>query len=148
MTDILKKDILYFQAHGMAATTPEKLNEALAQAIDQMHKSLYGESAAELTAAEASVLQAGGFGLNESTDHDSLAKTATVFATMLNTSLTTKEAAKRLGVQATRIRQMLKERTLYGFHINHHWQIPYGANIRTNPMILISDNIADNLFVQ
>ena len=25
---------------------------------------------------------------------------------------------------------------------------PYGANIRTNRMILISENIADNLFVQ
>ena len=124
MTDTLKKDVLYFQAHGLAVAAPEKLNKALALAIDQMHTSLYGESATELTAAEASVLRAGGFDFNESTDKDPLAETAAVFAALLNTSLTAKAAAERLGVQDTRIRQMLTERTLYGFHINHRWQIP------------------------
>jgi hypothetical protein len=103
---------------------PEQLNKDLALAIDQMHRSLYGESATELTAAEAAVLQKGGFDLNESLDHDPLAETATLYAALLNTCLTPKEAAKRLGVQDTRIRQMLTERTLYGFHINHRWQIP------------------------
>ena len=124
MTDTLKKDVLYFQAHGLAVAAPEKLNKALALAIDQMHMSLYGESATELTAAEASVLQAGGFDLKESANNDPLAETATVFAALLNTSLSAKAAAKRLGVQDTRVRQMLTERTLYGFHINHRWQIP------------------------
>jgi hypothetical protein len=124
MADTLKKDVLYFQAHGLAVAAPEKLNKALVLAIDQMHRSLYGESATELTAAEASVLQAGGFDLNESTDKDPLAETATVFAALLNTSLTAKAAAERLGVHGSRIRQMLTERTLYGFHINHRWQIP------------------------
>mgnify|MGYP000051836510 CR=1 FL=1 len=124
MTDTLPKDVLYLQAHGLAVAAPEKLNKELALAIDQMHRSLYGESATELTAAEASVLQAGGFDLKESANNDPLAETATVFAALLNTGLTVKEAAKRLGVQDTRIRQMLTERTLYGFHINHRWQIP------------------------
>ena len=124
MTDTLPKDVLYLQAHGLAVAAPEKLNKELALAIDQMHRSLYGESATELTAAEASVLQAGGFDLKESANNDPLAETATVFAALLNTGLTAKEAAKRLGVQDTRIRQMLTERTLYGFHINHRWQIP------------------------
>lgn len=124
MTDTLQEDVLYLQAHGLAVAAPEKLNKELALAIDQMHRSLYGESATELTAAEASVLQAGGFDLKESANNDPLAETATVFAAMLNTGLKVKEAAKRLGVQDTRIRQMLTERTLYGFHINHRWQIP------------------------
>ncbi len=124
MSDTLEKDLLYFQAHGLTVAAPEKLNKALALAIDQMHTSLYGESATELTATEASVLQAGGFDLNESIDKDPLAETATVFAALLNTGLTAKEAAKRLGVQDTRIRQMLTERTMYGFHINHRWKIP------------------------
>jgi len=124
MTDTLPKDVLYLQAHGLAVAAPEKLNKELALAIDQMHRSLYGESATELTAAEASVLQAGGFDLKESANNDPLAETATVFAALLNTGLTVKEAAKRLGVQDTRIRQMLTEQTLYGFHINHRWRIP------------------------
>jgi len=124
MTDTLKKDVLYFQAHGLAVAAPEKLNKALVLAIDQMHMSLYGESATELTAAEARVLEAGGFALNECPDKDPLAETATVFAALLNTSLTAKAAAGRLGVHGSRIRQMLTERTLYGFHINRRWQIP------------------------
>jgi hypothetical protein len=124
MNDTQKNDVLYLQAHGLAVAAPEKLNKALALAIDQMHRSLYGESATELPAAEASVLQAGGFDLNESTDKDPLAETATVFAALLTTGLSAKGAAERLGVQDTRIRQMLTERTLYGFHINHRWQIP------------------------
>jgi hypothetical protein len=65
--DTLNSDVLYFQTHGLMAVAPEKLNKVLTLAIDQMHKSLYGGSARELTAAEANVLQAGGFDLNEST---------------------------------------------------------------------------------
>lgn len=56
MKDTLKSDVLYFQAQGLTAVAPEKLNQALVLAIDQMHMSLYGESATELTAAEASVV--------------------------------------------------------------------------------------------
>ncbi len=124
MPETLKKDNLYFQSHGLTVATPKQLNKALALAIDQMHRSLYGESASELTEAEAAVLQKGGFELNESTEQDPLAETATLYAALLNTALRTKEAAKRLGVQDTRIRQMLTARTLYGFHIGPHWQIP------------------------
>jgi hypothetical protein len=126
-----KSDVLYFQAHGLTAVAPETLNKALALAIDQMHMSLYGDSVTDLTAAEASVLQAGGFDLKESANNDPLAGTATVFATLISTGLNTKDAAKRLGVQNTRIRQMLTERMLYGFHINRRWKIPefqFGAN--------------------
>jgi hypothetical protein len=134
MKETLKNDALYLQAHGLTVAAPETLNKALALAIDQMHRSLYGESASELTAAEASVLQAGGFDLNESTDTDPLADTATVFAALLNTGLSAKEAAERLGVQDTRIRQMLTERTLYGFHIDHRWQIP-GFQFARNALV-------------
>ena len=119
MKDNLKGDALYFQAHGLTAVAPEKPNKALAMAIDQMPSSVYGESATELTAAEANVLQAGGFERKESANNDPLAETATVFAALRNTSLSTKDAAKLLGVRDTRIRQMLTERMLYGFNINH-----------------------------
>lgn len=124
MKNTLNSDALYFQAHGLMAVAPETLNKALALAIDQMHMSLYGESARELTSADANVLQAGGFDIKESANSDPLAETATVFAALLSTGLNTRDAAKRLGVQDTRIRQMLTERTMYGFHINHRWKIP------------------------
>ena len=99
MKDTPKNDVLYLQAHGLAVAAPEKLNKALVLAIDQMHTSLYGESATELTAAEASVLQAGGFDLKESANNDPLAGTATVFATLLSTGLHTviRNVAREIG---------------------------------------------------
>ena len=72
MTDSPKSDVLYFQAHGLMEIAPETLNKALALAIDQMHMCLYSDSVTDLTTAEASVLQAGGFDLKESANNDPL----------------------------------------------------------------------------
>lgn len=122
--EALNEDVRYFNVHGLKAAPPAELNEALVQAINSMHRTLYAESAGELTAAEAAVLRDGGLVLEEQPGPDPLAGSATDFAALLSTSLSTLEAARRLGVHVTRIRQMLKERTLYGVQVDRRWRIP------------------------
>ena len=51
MAEIARDDRYFFQMYGLTAQPPATLNKALAQAIQSMHRSVYGESARELTAA-------------------------------------------------------------------------------------------------
>ena len=118
-----QEDRLYLQTHGFRCR-PVELNAALVKVIDTMPQTLYGESARELTAAEAEVARSGGLVLEEQDGPDPLAQMAAEYAAILNTSLTTKEAAKRLQLHVTRIRQMLKNRTLYGIYLDGVWHIP------------------------
>ena len=73
----------------------------------------YGDQLGELTEAECEVLIDGGVRLDAKPTGDSLAATTVQFAALVSTSLTTKEAAKRLGIPESRIRQMIARRTLY-----------------------------------
>ena len=47
-----------------------------------------------------------------------------LFAVLVITSLATKEAAKRLGMPESRVRQMVARRTLYSVLLNSYWRIP------------------------
>lgn len=125
MTGELKKEELrYFQMHGLKAQPPEALNDAMVRAINTMRRNLYTESAGELTQAEANVLRSGGGVLEEQAGPDPMADAAAEYAALLSTSLSTTEAAKRLKVNVSRIRQMLGNRSLYGVLVNGRWQIP------------------------
>lgn len=125
MTDgMQKEELLYLQVHGLRAQAPEALNEAMAQAIRTMRRSLYAESSGELSEAEAEVLRSGGAVLEEQLGPDPMAEAAAEFGALLSTSLTTAAAAKRLKVNVSRIRQMLGDRTLYGVRIDGRWRIP------------------------
>jgi len=73
----------------------------------------YGDQLGELTEAECEVLIDGGVRLDAKPTGDPLAATTVQFAALVSTSLTTKEAAKRLGIPESRIRQMIARRTLY-----------------------------------
>ena len=46
------------------------------------------------------------------------------FSSLIANSLTVSEAAKRLRVKDSRIRQRLAKRTLYGFKIGRYWKLP------------------------
>jgi hypothetical protein len=63
--EIHKEELLYLHVHGLQAQAPETLNEAMAQAISSMRRSVYAESARELSEAEAEVLRSGGAVLEE-----------------------------------------------------------------------------------
>ena len=125
MTRKAKKEAAhYFQVHGLKVQPPEALNDAMVQAIETMRRGLYAESAGELTKAEADVLHSGGAILEEQPGPDPMANAATEYAALLSTSLSTADAAKRLKVNVSRIRQMLGNRTLYGVLVDGRWKIP------------------------
>ena len=114
----------YFTVRGLAPTAPETLNAALRQVLDAMPTMLYGEPLRELTEAEREVLINGGVRLDAEPQGDPLAATTAQFAALVSTSLTTKEAAKRLGVPESRVRQMIAQRTLYSVLLNSRRRIP------------------------
>ena len=114
----------YFTVRGLAPTAPETLNSALREVLDAMPTMLYGDPIQELTDTEREVLVKGGVRLDAEPQGDPLATTMIQFAALISTSLTTKEAAQRLGVPESRVRQMVARRTLYGVLLNSRRRIP------------------------
>ena len=114
----------YFTVRGLAPTAPETLNSALREVLDAMPTMLYGDPIQELTDTECEVLVKGGLRLDAEPQGDPLAATMIQFAALISTSLTTKEAAQRLGVPESRVRQMVARRTLYGVLLNSRRRIP------------------------
>ncbi len=116
-------DQLYFQAHGLEVTEPEALEEAVRLAVQRLPVGLYTESARSLTEDEIKLLRAGGLSPATEPGPDPLTETTVAFAALLQTSLTTTQAAERLGVHISRVRQLLAG-PLYGFQLEGHWRIP------------------------
>ena len=114
----------YFTVRGLAPTSPETLNAALRQVLDTMPTMLHGDLSGELTEAEREVLISGGVRLDTKLAGDPLAATTVQFAALVSTSLTTKEAAKRLSIPESRIRQMIARHTLYSVLLNSRRRIP------------------------
>lgn len=119
-------DALYFQSHGLRTSTSAKMEKELVLAIENLKRSLFSESSEELTQAELTTLAAGGFDVKEHPrqDKDPLAKSTALYAALITTSWSTSDVAKKLGVQPSRVRQMLTDRSLYGFHVDNRWLIP------------------------
>lgn len=80
----------------------------------------------DLTGAEADALDRGSSGLDVSpqTSAQALARTTTAWADLLADSANVAGAAHRLGVQESRVRQRLADRSLYGFKHDGVWYIP------------------------
>ena len=121
-------NIEFLSAHGIRVTPPT-LDAMVREAIVRMRRTLYRDDPREdLTAAEAEALRKGGFVL-EPLDlgaEDPLVQTAAEFAALLKESFSTAEAAARLGVDPSRIRQRLTSRppTLYGIRLESGWVVP------------------------
>ena len=114
------------KAHGLNVD-PEELEAMVAVALAQLQESLYPEEPLrDLTEGEADVLTRGGLDLSPRKDGEesALAGTTARYAAILGTSLTTAEAAERLGVDPARIRQRLAARTLYGIRTAQGWRLP------------------------
>lgn len=85
---------------------------------------LCAESPPILSDAETTLLRDGGLSLEAIASPDPLAATSEELAALIKTSFTTAQAAARLGVHVSRIRQMLAAGTLYGFQVDGRWYIP------------------------
>src|SRR5436309_4234076 len=120
--------VAFLHTHGIRVA-PQTLDEMLREAVTRLRRSLYrADPRADLTKAEAEVLERGGFSL-EPADlgaDDPLVQTAAEFGALLKESLPTVTAAKRLGVDPSRIRQRLTSQppTLYGVRLESGWVVP------------------------
>lgn len=130
MSESLKVDptVAYLHSHGIRVA-PKTLDAMVQEAIGRMHRTLYrADPRADLTDAEADALRKGGFVL-EPLDlgaEDPLVQTAAEFAALLKESLSTAEAAEKLGVDPSRIRQRLTAvpPSLYGIRLESGWVVP------------------------
>ena len=109
--------------------TPATLNELMAEAVASLQRTLYPvDPRTELPAHEVEILEEGGFAVKPARQgkRDPLARTAAEFAALLEHSLSTTEAAGRLRVDPSRIRQRLTAvpPTLYGIRVGSGWVIP------------------------
>ena len=122
----LQSEALYFQMYGLNAQAPEALNDALRRAIESMHRTLYAPSRDELTPSELELLGRAGVDVEESPLHaDPMIEYATEFAAILTSSLSPVQAGERLGgITAVRVRQMIRERSLFALRLEARWKIP------------------------
>jgi hypothetical protein len=112
--------------HGIALT-PRAFEAVVRAAVERLP--VVGspdESADALTPAERAALEAGGFDLSprRAGEPDPLAASAAAFAALIASSLTVPQAARRLGVDGSRVRQRLAARTLYGIKLPEGWRLP------------------------
>lgn len=114
----------YFTARGLRSTAPESLNAALRVVLDAMPTLLYGEPTEELTAEEQAVLREGGVNLDAIPGRDPLTETAVQYAAIIESSLTTKKAAKQMGRPESQVRQMIARRALYSILLDNRRYIP------------------------
>jgi hypothetical protein len=79
-----------------------------------------------LKAEQVELLERGGFELGrlEFGLEDPIARAAFEYAVLRTTGLTTQQAAERLGVNDSRVRQRLGERALYGLKAGDGWRLP------------------------
>lgn len=80
----------------------------------------------EFGPAETRRLARGGFDLTALARDavDPVARTMAEYAALLGSALDVKQAAERLGVDASRVRQQLAERSLYGIKVAGEWRLP------------------------
>lgn len=122
--------VAYLHAHGLRITA-QALGPLVEQAIESLERRLYRpDPSADLTAAEVAALERGGFDVEAAaagdTAEDPLAQTVVDYAALLETGLSTAEAAALLGVDPSRVRQMLTADPprLYGIRTASGWCLP------------------------
>lgn len=118
--------LAYLHARGLDIE-PGELPGMLVEALESMHRTLYPrDPAAELPEAETAALRRGGFRMAPAAAEDggALARTAAEYAALLETSLAAGDTARLLGVDPSRIRQLLAARRVYGLQVKGAWRIP------------------------
>lgn len=118
--------VAYLHAVGLEvdlASLPAMFEEALRE----MRHTLYPpDPAADLPEEETAALRRGGFRMTPArgTGGSALAQTAAEYAALMETSLAAGETARRLGVDPSRVRQLLAARKIYGLQVRGAWRIP------------------------
>lgn len=106
---------------------PEELERLIQDAITKMVPARAIVRAQHaLPPAEAAMLARAGMRLEprDLGPNDPIVRAAAAYAAILATSLTVQQAAQKLGVDPSRIRHRLADRTLYGIRLPSGWRIP------------------------
>ena len=105
--------------------------EELAKVVDETLKAAgfcvpYADPRTALDADVVKLLEQGGFDLDHRTlgVRDPALQGSLEYALLRTTSMTTNQAAERLGVNPSRIRQRLAARALYGIKVGDEWRLP------------------------
>lgn len=118
--------LAFLHAHGLDIE-PKGLNAALRAALESLEARYYPtESEAEgLTPEEIEVARSGGLEPRPAGNGtDPLVRGVVALASLIETGLTTRHAAERLGVSDARIRQRLQDRTLLAIRSGRTWKLP------------------------
>lgn len=112
--------------HGVRASEEEIAQAMEVALIGSGFRRPYPDPRRGLGRDQANVLERGGFELErlEFGLEDPIARTAFEYAVLRSTGLTTQSTAERLGVNDSRVRQRLGERTLYGIKVGDEWRLP------------------------
>lgn len=117
--------LYYFQAHGLEVRSPEALNRALAEAIEIQPAMFPGRPSEMMSEAELRAFGEIGIDVDDAGQGpDPVTEGIVEFAKVIETALTAQEAATRLGVSRSRIRQRLATRELFSFRLNGRVVIP------------------------
>jgi hypothetical protein len=120
--------LAFLHSHGIRLPARE-LDPMIEEAIARLQTTLYrSDPDRDLTAAEAETLREGGFRPSPralGTD-DPFVRSIAEFAALLKTSDTVDEAAARLGVEVSSIRERLtgEPPALYGVRLESGWRLP------------------------
>lgn len=120
-----RKDSAFLHAHGIDVG-PATFTKLVREVVQSFPKGLRGDPAQELTAEEAALLERGGGDLTarDLGENDPVARAAADLVALVQGSLTTAQAALELGVDPSRIRQRLSDKTIYGFRWEGRWLLP------------------------
>lgn len=115
--------------HGLDVT-PREVEAFMVSAIERLGPAFErAEPLRDLSVAEIKVLESGGWAVRSEDaatgpDADPVFTGAATYWELLTSGLTTRAAAARCGVHESRIRQRLKERSLYGIKQGAAWRLP------------------------
>jgi hypothetical protein len=114
------------ESHGVHASEEEVARAMEVALVESGFRLPYPDPRKELKAEQVERLERGGFELDrrEFGLEDPIARTAFEYAVLRATALTTQQAAKRLGVNDSRVRQRLSGRALYGIKAGDAWRLP------------------------
>jgi hypothetical protein len=121
------------ESHGVHASEEEVARAMEVALVESGFQRPYPEPRRAVEREQAELLERGGFELDrlEFGLEDPIARTALEYAVLRATGLTTHQAAKRLGVNDSRVRQRLAERALYGIKAGDEWRLPVFQFART-----------------
>lgn len=122
----------YLREHGIKVASGTELVTSLRRVLDQKEPQIFEDATASLPEHEQQILREGGAKLRRSDDRDLIAETAVQFAALVENSLSSEDVAKRLQLSASRVRQMISDRTLYSFYLNGKRWIPSWQLLRNS----------------